>query len=311
MTRYACVGDFGQIGDMPMNRKTVGAALIIGAMMCAPAGAADIARPVYKAPVVAPPPAFTWTGFYVGGHVGGIRGRDSFSAVRDVVFPGFVTLGGFAPAIPGLVLVPSRFGTVGGVSASDTSFKGGGQLGYNWQVGSFLLGLEGDASWTRIRAGVTQNVADPFLIATLTGNYTTEVDWTASLRARVGVTFDRVLLYATGGAAFAGGRVNSSFTLVNPITGIFAPIPFSGTTTASSNFSDVGWTVGGGIEWAFANNWSIAGEYRHSDYGSHGVTLANTDPAGPGSLGILPVTVSRHLKTDEATLRLNYRFGAI
>jgi outer membrane immunogenic protein len=188
---------------------------------------------------------------------------------------------------------------------------GGGQLGYNWQMGSFLFGLEGDASWTRIRAGVTQNVIDPFGSQTLTGIYTTEVDWTASLRGRLGVTFDRVLLYATGGAAFAGGRVNSTFTLTNPVPGIVFPIPFSGTTAASSTFTDVGWTVGGGIEWAFANNWSIAGEYRYADYGRHGVRLANTDPAGPGSLGINPVTVTRRLTTDEATLRLNYRFGAI
>ena len=293
-----------------MNKKLVGAGLIIGAMMSAPAGAADIARPVYKAPVVAPPPAFTWTGFYVGGHVGGIRGRGSFGEARDVVFLGFVTVGGL-PGIAPIVIVPSRFATVGGVSGSGTSFIGGGQVGYNWQVGSFLLGLEGDASWTRIRAGVTQAVPDPFLVQTLTGTYSTEVDWTASLRARVGVTFDRVLLYATGGAAFAGGQVNSAFTLVTPITGIIFPVPSSGTTVASASFNDIGWTVGGGIEWAFADNWSLAGEYRHADYGSHGVTLANTDPAGPGSLGIVPVTVSRRLTTNQATVRLNYRFGGI
>ena len=125
------------------------------------------------------------------------------------------------------------------------------------------------------------------------------------------MTWDRVLVYATGGAAFAGGRVNSTFTLTNPIPGIFFPIPFAGTTVASSSFTDVGWTVGGGIEWAFADNWSIAGEYRYADYGSHSVTFANTDPAGPASLGIVPATVSRRLTTDQATLRLNYRFGAI
>ena len=293
-----------------MNIKTIGAGLIIGAMMCAPAGAADIAKPVYKAPVVAPPPAFTWTGFYIGGHVGGIRGRESFSAVRDVFFPGFATLGGI-PGLAPIVIVPSRFATVGGVSASDTSFIGGGQLGYNWQTGSFLFGFEGDASWTHIRAGVTQNVIDPFAIQTLTGTYTTELDWTASLRGRLGVTWDRVLLYATGGAAFAGGRVNSTFTLTNPVPGIFFPIPFAGTTAASSNFTDVGWTVGGGIEWAFADNWSLAGEYRYADYGRHSVTFANPDPAGPASLGIVSPTVTRHLTTNQATLRLNYRLGGI
>jgi len=289
-----------------MNKKLVGAGLIIGAMMSVPAGAADIARPVYKAPVVAPPPAFTWTGFYIGGHVGGVRGRSSLDAVNDVVFPGFVTLG--LPAIAPIVAVPSRFATVGGVSGSGTSFMGGGQLGYNWQVGSFLFGFEGDASWTRIRAGATQNVIDPFATATLTGTYTTEIDWTASLRARLGVTFDRVLLYATGGAAFAGGRFNSAFTLVTPVPGIVFPVNnASGSTAASASFTDLGWTVGGGLEWAFDNNWSIAGEYRYADYGRHSVTLATTDPSG--QLGIIPITTTRRLTTDQATLRLNYRFG--
>jgi outer membrane immunogenic protein len=277
-------------------------------MMSAPAGAADIAKPVYKAPVVAPPPAFTWTGVYIGGHVGGIRGRSDLGAVRDVIFPGFVTLG--LPAIAPIVAVPSRFATVGGVSASNTSFMGGGQLGYNWQMGSFLFGFEGDASWTRIRATAVQNVPDPFFISTLVGTYTTEVDWTASLRGRLGVTFDRLLVYATGGAAFAGGRVNSTFTLTNPVPGIFFPATgASGTTVASSTFTDVGWTLGGGLEWAFDNNWSIAGEYRYADLGNHSVRLATTDPSG--ALGITPVTVTRRLRTDEATLRLNYRFGGI
>lgn len=186
----------------------------------------------------------------------------------------------------------------------------GGQVGYNWQIGSFLVGFEGDASWNNLRIGIVQNVADPFFIATLTGTYTTQIDWTASLRARVGVTFDRVLLYATGGAAFVGGRFNSAFTLVTPVPGIVFPVNnASGSTAASSTFSDVGWTVGGGIEWAFADRWSLAGEYRYSDYGRQGVTFANTDPSG--QLGIVPIRTTQRLTTDQATLRLNYRFGAM
>jgi len=284
-----------------MNRKLVGAGLIIGAMMSGPAGAADIARPVYKAPVVAPPVAFSWTGFYIGGHVGGLRGRSRFDSVTDAIFPGFVTL-------PPIVVVPTRIGTLPAVSGTDTSFMGGGQLGYNWQVGSFLFGFEGDASWTRIRASAAIASVDPFGLQTLTGTYTTEIDWTASLRARAGVTWDRLLIYATGGAAFVGGRASSTFTLTNLVPAIFFPVPgASGTTAAGTSFTDIGWTIGGGLEYAFDNNWSIAGEYRYADFGRRTISLASTDPSG--LLGLPPLATSMRLTTDQATLRLNYRFG--
>jgi len=273
----------------------------------ASAHAADL--PVKAKPVVPIAMPFSWTGFYIGGHAGAKRGRADYGEVREVLFPGFVTVGGI-PSIAPIVIVPSRFGTLPGVSATNTGFVGGGQIGYNWQVSNFVFGLEADANWNRVRPSLGFNVPDPFLIQTLTGSYTTEIDWTSSFRGRVGMAFDRLLVYATGGAAIAGGRVNSSFTLNTPITGIIFPIPSSGTTIASSKFTRLGWTVGGGLEYAFTNNWSIAGEYRYSDFGSRSITVANTDPAGFASLGIFAQTISTRLRTDEATLRLNYRFDA-
>jgi outer membrane immunogenic protein len=280
------------------------------ALSISSASAADLRTPVVKAPPPVVVPAFSWNGFYVGGHVGGLRGKADFgSSASDVLFPGFITLG--LPAIAPIVLVPSRLGTIPAHSGTNTSFVGGGQIGYNWQINNFLVGFETDASWTRVRAGAAVTVVDPFAIQTLTGTTTAHIDWTASLRARVGVTFDRVLLYATGGAALAGGRVNSSFTMTNPIPGIFFPIPFSGTNTASENFTRLGWTVGGGLEWAFDRNWSLGGEYRYSNYGNRSVRLANTDPAfAVDGLGIVAQSVNMRLRTDEATIRLNYRFDA-
>jgi outer membrane immunogenic protein len=277
------------------------------------AAAADL-KPVVKArPVMASVPmGHNWTGFYVGGHLGAKRGKADFGeSARDVLFPGFITNGGFAPGTPGLVLVPSRFSTIPGASGTDTGFVAGGQVGYNWQVSNWVFGFEADASWNRVRPSVTVVPIDPGGFQTLTGTTTAQIDWTASLRARGGVSFDRLLVYATGGLAVAGGKVNSSFTLANPITGIFFPIPFAGTTTASENFTRLGWTIGGGLEYAFDRNWSVAGEYRYSDYGRRGVTLANTDPAAPGDgLGIVGQNVGMRLRTDEATLRVNYRFDA-
>jgi outer membrane immunogenic protein len=273
------------------------------------ASAADLRTPVVKAPPPVVVPAFSWTGFYIGGHVGGKRGKADFGERFDVLFPGFATLG--LPAIAPIVIVPSRFGTIPAASGANTGFVGGGQIGYNWQISSFLIGFEADASWNRVRPSVNVTVIDPFAFQTLTGSYTAQIDWTASLRARLGATFDRVLLYATGGVAFAGGRFNSSFTLNNPVPGIVFPIPSSGTNTASSDFSRIGWTIGGGLEWAIDRNWSIAGEYRYSDYGTKSVTLANTHPAfANDQLAIVAQNVGMRLRTDEATLRLNYRFDS-
>ena len=280
----------------------LGAAALISGMSVA--SAADIARPVYKAPPVVPA-QFSWTGFYIGGHVGALHNRSSFDGLIDVtVFPAFGFLG---PLFP--IIVPSRFGTIPGVSASNTGFIGGGQLGYNWQAGNFLLGLEGDASWTRARTNAAFVVPDPFGIQTLTGGYTTSIDWTASLRGRVGLVWDRFLVYATGGAAFAKWNVGSTFTLVNPTPAIFAPVPgASGTTAFGTSFTDVGWTIGGGLEWALSDNWSVAGEYRHSRFGSRSIRLASTDPSGIILTGP-PLTTNVRLTTDQVTLRLNYRFG--
>jgi outer membrane immunogenic protein len=227
-----------------------------------------------------------------------------------VFFPGFVTVGGIPAAAP-IVIVPSRFAVVGGVSGRDTDFLGGVQAGFNVQNGVFVFGVEGDISASRLRARTTQDVVDPFLIQTLTGTYTTDVDWIASLRLRAGRAFDRVLVYVTGGGAVAHGSVDSSFTLTNPIGGITFPIPFQGTMSANDKFTRFGWTVGGGFEWAFNNAWSIGAEYRHSDFGSKAVTLANTDPAAPADgLGIVPARLNMRLTLDQVTARVNYRFAA-
>jgi outer membrane immunogenic protein len=287
--------------------KALIAGLGLLALGLSSAQAADL--PVKARPMVPVAIQFSWTGFYIGGHAGGKRGRAEFGSARDNVngvFPGFVTLGGIPGLGATLVAVPSRIATIPGASANNTGFVGGGQVGYNWQTSNWVFGFEADASWNRISAAAGLVVPDPFLFATLTGTTTAQIDWTASFRGRVGVTFDRLLVYATGGAALAGGRVGSTFTLTNPITGIFFPVPASGTTFANANFSRLGWTVGGGLEWAFDRNWSVAGEYRYSDFGTTNVALANTDPSG--QLGVIRQTVSMRVRTDEATLRLNYRF---
>jgi outer membrane immunogenic protein len=283
-----------------MRLSVVGFAAGLALLLTGTAHAADQLIPMKARTVV--PLAWTWDGFYIGAHLGAGWSESRTDAVTDVVFPGFI--------LAGPLLVPSRFGTVPGVTASDTNLLGGGQVGYNWQYNALVFGLEGDFSVTQLGNDVTFGVltAPPGFEAgqILTGSYSTEVDWMASVRARLGWAWDRLLIYATGGVAFAEMNVNSGFTLVNTNGGILFPAASSGTTAASSSFTKVGWTVGGGIEWAFSNNWSFAAEYRHSDFGSERIALAATDPSG--ALLLPALTTNVRLTVDQATVRANYRF---
>jgi outer membrane immunogenic protein len=131
------------------------------------------------------------------------------------------------------------------------------------------------------------------------------IDWMATFRGRAGFAVDRALFYVTGGAAVAefGG---STTTLVN--SGSIG-LPPAGTYVATNGGSTTrwGWTVGGGIEWAFSQNWSVAGEYRHTEFGNRAVAFNNI-PDGLGGVFATGAS-SQRLTVDQATARLNYRFN--
>lgn len=130
--------------------------------------------------------------------------------------------------------------------------------GFNYQMGSIVLGLEGDIEASGIRG--SYRVAPENLNGT-----NSKVDWQGSIRGRLGVAMDRALLYVTGGVAFAD----------------FSHTYIEGTTPLSERFSNVkaGWTVGAGLEYAFTNNWTARAEYRYTDFGRFGY---NSVVAFPG-----------------------------
>jgi len=162
-----------------------------------------------------------------------------------------------------------------------SSVFGGGQIGYNYQISSFVLGAEGDASWAHLSS--SNFCPNPFFTC---GH---NVDFLASLRARVGFTpMDRVLIYVTGGAAFA----DIHHTALPP--GV-APFVFTGTYSSTQ----VGWALGGGLEYAFTNNWSAKVEYLYYGLG--------TSTAAPGTLSAANSTrVTDNVNT--VNLGVNYRF---
>jgi outer membrane immunogenic protein len=208
-------------------------------------------------PVYVPPaPIFTWTGFYLGGQVGYAWGTQK----ADVLLPN------------GSILA----------SNSAQGVIGGGHVGYNYQVNQWVLGVEGSVDGTSISKTFTRTVgfAAPFDVT-----YKTEAPIQGSIRGRLGVAWDRVLLYATGGAAFAG--VDATYTS-----------PFRSVSKSSTR---VGWTVGGGIEYAVTNNWSIRAEYRYSDFGSF-----STSPEGVFGT---PVTINRRFTQNQVQGGFTYHFS--
>jgi outer membrane immunogenic protein len=171
-----------------------------------------------KAPAYLPPPPYNWTGFYVGINGGGGWGRSDFSAPFST----------------------GSFDTSGGLV--------GGTLGYNWQMGQAVFGLEGDVDWSNIRGS-----------AVCGGGVTvceTRNDWLGTFRGRLGYAFDRFLPYVTGGLAV--GDIKTS------IAGL-----------GGTNDTKAGWTVGGGIEAAIAGPWTAKVEYLYVDLGRGGSILGS------------------------------------
>ena len=139
-----------------------------------------------------------------------------------------------------------------------TSLTGGVQAGYNYQMGMLVIGVEGDINSARSRASDALVVGLPApLNGTMAHRVDEKLDWFGTLRGRLGIADSRWLIYATGGWAF--GHVKSS---------TFVQFSLSGDTYTSS-FSDTlsGWTVGGGFEYAFHNNWTVKGEVLWIDLG--------------------------------------------
>jgi outer membrane immunogenic protein len=271
-----------------------------------------VKAPVYKAPVVVP--VFSWTGFYVGGNVGYSWGRASTDLTETVTTTASIT--GPNGPIASATVTQTSFGND---RARLNGGLGGFQAGYNWQFDRYVAGLEGDIQGTGERGGVTicpvtagaAPVPCPGPTGTLFGTANYRLPWFGTLRGRLGVTFDRVLLYATGGLAvgeikadYVDGFFNSTTTL-NPLA------------TGSVNTTRAGWVVGAGIEGAIDRNWSIKAEYLHLDFGSIDQSISANGVPLTVVIGDFRTTISQSLTSafhtrvtdDVFRIGVNYRFG--
>ena len=203
-------------------------------------------------------PALLWSGLYLGLNAGASFSRDFTREVSTNPYDG---------------MDPEHF------RSRTSGFTGGGQIGYNYQAGHLVLGLEADFNYVDLSRTVTSR----------SGAVTTDVSgsFVGTVRPRLGLAFGPVLLYGTGGLAY--GSVDTTIT---GNTG--------NALTAANSDTRLGWVAGAGIEYALDRNWSIRAEYLHTDLGHvdiSGVALDNNT-----------YVWRDHLTDNVLRLGVNFRF---
>lgn len=194
-------------------KRILRASMAVGALagLIGNALAADLPRqaPVYKAPAYMAP-VFNWTGAYIGLNAGGGWGKSEYGSF-------------------------DKYDVSGGLI--------GATLGYNWQFGTWVLGVEGDIDWTNIKG---------------TGAFSeTKNEFLSTVRGRVGYSFDRWMPYVTGGLAVGNIKAHDA--------------------AFSKDETKAGWTVGTGVEFAFAPQWTAKVEYLYVDLGHVDLAGIKTD----------------------------------
>ena len=233
------------------NAKLLLTSAVLSLGLTGIAAAADLpARTYTKAPVIQA--AYDWSGFYVGVNGGGAIGRMNWNA--------------------------DGFGDEGSHDLSGGTV--GGQIGYRWQMSSWVFGLEAQGNWADFTGS---NPSLQFLGQT----NQTKIDALGLFTGQIGYAWDRTLFYVKGGAAVTDNKYTAISTLP----------PLVGVDTAKE--SRWGAAVGAGIEFAFAPNWSLGFEYDH-------LFMGNRDISSPS--GFLIVDRIKE-DVDLFTVRLNYKFG--
>jgi outer membrane immunogenic protein len=243
--------------------------LILGS---AAVSAADL--PMKAPPYVAPIPVFSWTGCYIGGHVGAGSSHDSFTGSNE------------------------NFSDAGNNGATGTGGLAGGQIGCNYQDGNAVFGLEGEGYWSGIKA--TSSEIDVNSLGQVTRSFTTSAKNTSdfSIAARIGLAFDRTLVYAKGG--WVWGRF--AFDEIDNFG------PGEGINTFHQSGTLDGLLLGVGIEHALTQNWTVKLEYNFLDFGSK--NFSNT---GCFSLDTPPCravdSASQHMQKQVFKVGFNYLFN--
>ena len=238
----------------------------------ASASAADLAPRYTKAPAMLDA-AYNWTGFYAGLNAGAASTDGSLTAVTSEQF------------------FEGRFTD----TFRKTGFIGGGQIGYNYQSGMSVFGVEADADWLKVKS--TINTAfDPFFSGKFnSASFSSSIDWLVTARARAGIAATpALLLYVTGGLAIAGVNVRyqNSGNFLGQLT-----------NAVSVNDTIYGWTAGFGAEYALGGNWSVKAEYLRAQFDDTTLNVPFNPQTG------LAGTVKASQDIDLIRAGINYKFG--
>jgi len=266
-------------------------------------GAAQAADMPVKAPPPAAPVMYNWTGFYIGAHIGGAwadaNGHDRFDGVNHCIWAA------------GVCFNDNGFGH------NDGRFIAGGQVGYNYQVGQYVWGIEGQisaithhnddgacGSFTFTPVGIAPVVVHDSLFRCRDRG-----DWIATLAARLGVAFGQTgnwLFYIKGGAAFADGRFGIRLRDDCPWAFCNSNFVFN-----NDNNTRTGWMIGAGLETGWFGNWSWKLEYNFMDFGHKDIHIDNclTTLCGVGSHLIHDIDFDRQISVVK--FGLNYRFAPV
>ena len=249
-----------------MKKMLLGAATgLVAIGIAAPASAADIAAGPYSYRAAPPPyvvPIYQWTGFYIGANGGWGSSHKCWDLTND----------GFGP-IP--AFAEGCHNATGGVA--------GGQIGYRWQTGTWVWGIEGQGNWADLRGS---NVS---LFAPALENRS-RIDAFGLLTGQVGWAWNNVLLYVKGGGAVTGDRFDVRTSLGNVLV------------ATGEDQTRWGGTVGTGLEFGFAPGWSAGVEYNHLFMQDKDVRFVDTS-------GVFFATDRVRQDVDLVTVRVNYRFG--
>ncbi|KTQ96029.1 hypothetical protein NS365_10340 [Aureimonas ureilytica] len=233
-----------------MNRFAL---LLASTAFVTPALAADVVYEEPAAPVVALAPAYSWTGFYVGGQAGVAFNRDA----GDVRYN------------PGTGTFTTTQFSGNSRDSNDAAFIGGVHIGYDYQINNFLVGAVADINYIDAKSNSTYNITSaPGVVDTF--GLSNDINFVGTVRAKLGVTADRFAVYATGGLAYADTE-----------TKYFAPGTLRATNgfipTVNSNSDDVGYAVGAGVDYLVTPNFSLGLEYLYTDLGKTDTKITYTN----------------------------------
>jgi outer membrane immunogenic protein len=272
-----------------MSRVAFAAALAACVSVCGGASAADLSlkdTPEYY------PPSLRWTGFYVGGHLGG--------AFTDVKVDDTYDYNG-DPFVSSTI--------------DSTGLIVGLQLGYNIQRGNIVLGVEADLGYLDISGSESKDLINPMpndRTNDIKGKYSVDGGLYGDLTGRLGYASDKTLLYVKGGVAFLNADYNAHYVGQNWST--VSPSGCNCTSNASEfkfgkSETLVGWTIGVGLERALSENWSLKAEYQHFDFGSMSLDYSGSYEFKKNYYSKLKGNTDIATTVDAVKVGVNYRFN--